>query len=505
MSDVDLLLINPGPGTQAYQALASELTAIEPPIWVGLLATFARRRGYSVAVLDANAEHLGPDAVARTVHDRRPTLAAVVVYGHHPSASTQVMPAAGAIVSAIADLDPTQATLLVGGHVAALPERTLTDERATFVCSAEGPHTLVALLDALTSANPRLDAVPDLWYRNVDGTAVRSQVNAPLVSDLDQEMPGVAWDLLPMTRYRAHNWHTFGRTAPRSAYAALYTSLGCPYHCAFCCIQAPFKSAERASGLGSEVNSYRRWSREAIARELETLVHHCGVRHLKLADELFVLNPRHVRDVCEVITERGYDLNIWAYARVDTMTEEMLVPLRAAGVRWLVLGIESGDARVRDGVDKSCTASDIDEAVRRLRAAGLHVHANYIFGLPDDDHRSMQATLDLARRLQTEFANFYCAMAYPGSALYPRALAEGWPLPSSWSGYAQHAVDTHPLPTRHLSATDVLRFRDAAFSSYYTAPEYLSMMEQRFGPDVRRAIEAMTRVPLKRALLGTAS
>jgi len=42
-----------------------------------------------------------------------------------------------------------------------------------------------------------------------------------------------------------HNWHCLGGRE-RQPYAALYTTLGCPYHCSFCCIQAPFKSGERA-------------------------------------------------------------------------------------------------------------------------------------------------------------------------------------------------------------------------------------------------------------------
>ena len=55
--------------------------------------------------------------------------------------------------------------------------------------------------------------------------------------------------------------------------------------------------------------------------------------------------------------------------------------------------------------------------------------ANYIFGLPDDTMDSMRTTLDLARTLNTEWANFYCAMAYPGSPLYDLAKQKHWALP----------------------------------------------------------------------------
>ena len=36
------------------------------------------------------------------------------------------------------------------------------------------------------------------------------------MDDLDGEMPGVAWDLLPMKQYRAHNWHCFEHITERS-------------------------------------------------------------------------------------------------------------------------------------------------------------------------------------------------------------------------------------------------------------------------------------------------
>jgi len=59
-----------------------------------------------------------------------------------------------------------------------------------------------------------------------------------------------------MCKYRAHNWHCLDGS-PRQPYASVYTTLGCPYHCSFCCIQAPFKSGEQAAGLKMSTNSYR--------------------------------------------------------------------------------------------------------------------------------------------------------------------------------------------------------------------------------------------------------
>lgn len=495
-SPLDLVLINPGSRTDIYQKLGREISAIEPPVWAGLMATFVCRKGFSVRIIDANAENLGPSATADRVADLKPGLVAVVAYGQQPSASTQVMPAAGQICRTLKDRLPDLPVVMLGGHVAALPERTLREETVDWVCGGEGLYTLQALLDGLRSGKPNLAKVPDLWYR--EGGEMRHNPGVPLVRNLDGEMPGIAWDLLPMSLYRAHNWHSFGHLDRRQPYASIYTTLGCPYHCTFCCIQAPFRSGEHAEGLKETVSSYRFWSPQRVGEELETLVRDYGVYHVKFADELFVLNPRHVEGVCDEITRRGLKVNIWAYARVDTVRDNVIEKLKRAGINWLAFGIEAGDKRVRKDANKDFAPGLIERTVQKVRDAGIHVIGNYLFGLPEDDLQTMQATLDLALELNCEFANLYCAMAYPGSQLYQTALRDGWPLPKTWLGYSQHAVDTLPLPTRHLSGAEVLRFRDKAFNTCFSNPRYLEMIRGRFGEETVRHIREMASHKLER-------
>src|SRR5438477_2126424 len=135
---LDLLIVNPGSRAEVYQALGSELTGIEPPLWAGMLGTFVRNHGYTVQILDAEAEHVSPRVVAERVAAVQPSLVAVVVFGHQPSASTQNMTAAGLICREIKDLAASIPSVLIGGHVSALPEQTLSEEVADFVCQGEG-------------------------------------------------------------------------------------------------------------------------------------------------------------------------------------------------------------------------------------------------------------------------------------------------------------------------------------------------------------------------------
>jgi tRNA U55 pseudouridine synthase TruB len=114
----------------------------------------------------------------------------------------------------------------------------------------------------------------------------------------------------------------------------------------------------------------------------------------------------------------------------------------------------------------------------------------------------MRETLDMAMELNCEFANFYSAMAYPGSRLYDLARENGWRLPASWQGYSQHAYECLPLPAKYVSAAEVLRFRDDAFHDYFANPAYLCMIEVKFGRQVREHIERISSGRLKRRILG---
>jgi radical SAM superfamily enzyme YgiQ (UPF0313 family) len=487
---VDVVLINPGSLRAVYQELGKGFSAIEPPSLTGLFATYLRRKGQSVQIIDAPALNLDPAQVAQTVYENfKPALIVVVVYGFQPSASTQNMTAAGETCRALKSLERDFKIMMTGTHPAALPERTMREEAIDFVCDREGPDTIFATAQALKAGSTNFRGIPSLWYR-VSGT-IMSNPPGELLDDLDAEMPGVAWDLLPMSKYRAHNWHCFEHIHDRSPYASLHTSLGCPYKCTFCCINAPFGKA-----------SYRMWSPDLVIEEIGVLVEKYGVKNIKFVDEMFVLNRNHVLGICDRIIERGYDVNIWAYARVDTVKDEFLDKLGRAGFRWLALGIESASKHVRDGVEKGRFGSaEILKVVRKIQDAGINVIGNYIFGLPDDTHASMQETLDLALEANCEFANFYCAMAYPGSKLYTMAVQKGWELPQSWIGYSQHSYETHPLRTDTLTSAEVLGFRDQAFLKYFASPSYLDFVQRKFGGDVVANIREMSAIQLRRKLL----
>lgn len=485
----DLLLIKPGSQRQLYGELSDHaLTAIEPPLWGALLAASLRQQGYGVELLDAEVEELSWGAAARRAAALDPLLCVVMVSGTNPSASTMNMTGAGEILRQLKARAPGVRTALCGLHPSALPQRTLEQEEgADHVIQGEGLHTLAPLLEQLrstTSGHQDPRAVAGLWSR-AEGGSVAGPA-AAVWADLDR-LPAPAWDLLPMERYRAHNWHCFDDVAARQPYAVIYTSLGCPFRCSFCCINALF---------GKRGIRYR--SPDLVVREIDHLVQRWGIRNIKIIDEMFALKQAHVHRLCELLAERDYGLNIWAYARVNTVDAPMLAAMKRAGINWVAYGFESGSARVLADVDKAYDLGQVNGVVRMTEEQGLQICANYVFGLPEDDQESMQQTLDMALEINAAWANIYSAMAYPGSALYDQALREGQALPASWQGYSQYAYESLPLPTRHLSGGEVLAFRDHAFHAYHEAPAYLAKIERLYGGETVAHIRQMSARRLRR-------
>jgi len=144
---------------------------------------------------------------------------------------------------------------------------------------------------------------------------------------------------------------------------------------------------------------------------------------------------------------------------------------------------------------------NIREVMKEVRSSGLNVISNYIFGFPEDTMETMQETLDLALELCTEMVNMYPCQALPGSPLYNTAKEMGWELPNSPEGFAFLSYDSLPLPTKHVSAADVLRFRDQAWQTYFDHKPYLQLVEEKFGVQERKNVEAMASIKLRRKLL----
>lgn len=507
---MDLLFVIPDSSAKAYQGLATVYSAVEPPTWALLLAESCRAIGSSVAILDCDAERLTINQSIRRIEHIKPRLLVMVVYGQNPNSGTTSMIGALALAKAIKLAAVDTKICFVGSHISALPFDVLKEDCVDIVLINEGVYALRELVTSNVSSD--LETIKGIGFKKREASGFSAPIlNPPQIvvpqERMDLDLPGYAWDLLPFNQkpldlYRAHFWHAEFNHEKRTPFAAIYTSLGCQFACTFCMINILNRS-DYADGIdASQSKGMRFWSPEWVAREMKKLAA-LGVKTLRISDEMFFLNRKYYTPILQHVINEDYGFNMWTYSRVDTVRNDALELFKKSGVNWLALGIEAGNQLVRQEVSKgSFKEVNIREICKTISDADINIISNYIFGFPEDTMETMQQTLDLALELNTEMANMYPCQALPGSPMYYTALKNGWALPSSYEGYAFLSYESQPLPTKYLTAAEVLDFRDKAWQCYFTKPSYLDLIENRFGALERKNVEAMSSIRLKRKILG---
>ena len=299
-------------------------------------------------------------------------------------------------------------------------------------------------------------------------------------------------------------WHAEYDEEKRSPYASLHSSLGCQFKCSFCMINLINRNDTDEIGVSSNYSKMRYWSPDFIIKEFEKLIE-MGVKTIRITDEMFLLNPKYYVPLCKKLAELNTDdsLRMWAYSRIDTVKNpEILSLVRKAGIKWLALGIESGDKSVRLEVAKGKFEDvDVRKIIHQVHEADIDVMANYMYGLPGDDHETIKKTYDLSVELCTSGWNTYPTMALPGSLLYKEGVEKNIDLPKSYSGYSFHAYDTVCLPTEKLKPWEILKLRDEAFINYHQNPKFLERIKLRFGEKAVKNIIQMSQIKLERKIV----
>jgi anaerobic magnesium-protoporphyrin IX monomethyl ester cyclase len=502
---LDVVFVNADSSSAAYQDLADKFAAIEPPTWSMLLANSARAVGHSVAIIDSTAEGLSHEGTVERIGELKPKLVVFVVYGQNPNSGTINMVGNSECAELLKSTFPTIRICFVGSHTSALPNEVLAIPAVDLILLNEGVYALRSLL--ASDLDSDLPKIKGIGYK-VDGKAILNSPEIVVPNDrMDIDMPGYAWDLLPIKEkpldlYRAHFWHTEYKQENRSPFAALYTSLGCRFKCDFCMINIINRVDNDSEVASSHSPNMRFWSPEFMISEFEKLAGF-GVEHIRISDEMFFLNQRYFEPLLQGIIARDLGLKMWSYTRIDTVREKFLDLFKKAGINWLAVGIEAGNREVRREVSKGTFAlEDVSSVVKLIQKHDIGVAANYIFGFPEDTMETMNQTLDLALELNTEMANLYPCQALPGSPLHVKARKEGWRLPDTYQGYGFLSYEAIPLATKHVSAAEVVRFRDNAWQTYHENPAFLNLIENRFGERARQGIVDLSKIKLRRRILG---
>jgi anaerobic magnesium-protoporphyrin IX monomethyl ester cyclase len=428
---------------QPLSRKAAEKMGIFPSLALGGLAAVLREHGYPVGLVDLHADNLYPvDAAADRVREFAPDVVGL-------TAKTLGWPAVIEIGQMVRRVAPHALVVLGGPHMSIYPKESLSWDCFDVAVVGDGEETLLELCDRVEQGDEPVD-VPGTVVRKPSGEIVENPPR-PFASDIDH-YPFTAFDLMPMDRY-----HCLTVLSPL---ATMVTSRGCPWHCGYC------------SQVYSEKLRFR--SPERVAEEMELLEQRFGVREIIMFDETFTIGKARILALCEQIRRRDLKVRFNIRARVDTVDREMLVALKAAGLRSIHMGVEAGTNRLLGIMRKGITREQTIEAFRVARDVGIETRGYFMIGYYDATKDDIEQTIALATQLGLDWASFSVATALPATDLYEVAQQRGYVEKDFWKRYTIEGGGEIPqLHTELFTADQLRKYRTEAYMRFYLQPDLI--------------------------------
>ena len=417
----------------------------QPPLGLALIAAVLEREGYQVTVLDANALNLQPEAVV-------PLVSNADIIGL--TAMTPTINTAIAIARHLKKAYPDLPIVLGGAHATLLPEETLaTALEIDIIVRGEGEGTIIELLPALEGKNP-LNEIAGISYRK-DGEVVSNPARSKMV-DLDS-LPFLAYHLLPWQRYKPHP--PLGRALP---FAVIVTSRGCPYRCAYC--------SKPVFG-----NKFRAQTPERVVEELAYYQDRLGIKEFAFYDDVFTLDKQRAHAIAEEIIKKELKIHWTCETRVNLVDRELLRHLKQAGCYSIAYGIESGSPEILRALDKDITLEQAAEAVRLSRAAGLQTIGYFMIGSPGESPETIKQTIQFAKKLKLDFAQFAVTTPFPKTKLYDLYLNGRKSDDIPWESFVYAGTGSGITPvfeSNLLSRNEIQYWTRRAYREFYLRPSY---------------------------------
>ena len=317
--------------------------------------------------------------------------------------STPSLPNDVKCAQAIKTQNPRVQVGFIGAHVAVLPEETLRDNPVIdFVCRNEFDYTC----QELAEGKP-YDQITGLSYRDSAGILHHNPERA-LIHDWDA-MPSV----LPVY-HRDLDIQKYFIGYLLHPYISFYTGRGCPAKCSFCLWPQT---------IGG--HNYRAKSPEAVGQEMEQAKALFGdtVREYMFDDDTFTIDkPRAI-----AISEHLKRLKItWSCNARANLDYETLKTLKENGLRLLLVGFESGNQDILDGIRKGIKLEVARKFMDHCRKLGIKVHGTFIIGLPNENPETIEETIRFACEVNPHTIQVSIAAPYPGTELYRQAQENDW-------------------------------------------------------------------------------
>lgn len=419
-----------------YNKLGNDHFSIH--LGLAYIASFLEKNGHKVRLVDMQTSAYSPNTLRKLIRYENPLFVGI-------TCTTPLVVKAKKIASIIKQINPKITIVFGGSHPSAVPKEVLKDKNVGIVVIGEGEHTFLELVRGYS-----LNNIKGIAYRK-NGRIIVSPPRL-LVEDLDS---------FPFPSYHLVNTRDYKGLIYRKETFGIIGSRGCPYNCIFCADHVVHQKKVR---LRSPKN---------IIDEIEYLYKKHGIKNFVLYDELFTVYKQRAVSICKEIKKRRLNIQWTCSSRVDTVDENLLRLMKGSGCEGICYGIESGDQKILDIIQKGITIKQIEDGVNTAHRVGLKVIGLFIIGHPYETEGTIKKTIDLAKKLPFYGAIFTTVVPFPGTKLWD-VVREGKGLRLLTKDYSKFKIQGKPvieLPT--VSVKKLEEYHKKAYRHFYFRPSYI--------------------------------
>ncbi|MFA5322179.1 MAG: radical SAM protein [Smithella sp.] len=442
----------------------SIINSVNPPLGLALLAAIWDQHGHASQIIDAAALRLSiPEIIA----------------GINPSADyvgiTATTPEIGSAIKISRKVRETflHIKIIMGGtHPTIFHKELVEDSICDMVVRNEGEIPITELAQGTP-----LNLISNLTWRDSSDRVLINPDSEKYV-DLD-ELPLPAYKKLPM-----HLYHSALGAARKEPSIGMVTSRGCPGKCTFCFSEM----------FGSQL---RLMSPVRIIRHVEHLQKNFGIREISFYDDTFTVDKKRVAELCRLIIAKKNKFTWSCFARVDTVTPELLLLMKKAGCHQIMYGFETTDENILKNINKRTNPEQFQKAIAWTRAAKINIRGTFMLGNPGETKASMENTIAYAKRSGIQLAVFNITTPYPGTAMFKEFSQTDSLLHENWDLY-NLAQPVLKLDT--VSAELVRQYYYKSYRDFYLRPSFIlrCILAIRTFPEAlmyARAISKITALP----------
>src|SRR5574344_139025 len=373
--------------------------ALYYPLWLIYAAAYCQKHGHAIDFIDAPAKAMNESEtllrITQSIAKEKKIL--FVLDTSTPSLKSDI-----AFGAHLKDLYSDSSVVLVGTHPSALPEETLSfNDKIDAVTIGEFDETIEKIATVLEKEKTFSD-IKGIAYRT--NSNIQNNGPAEHITDLDK-IPFASKFIKEFLNERDYFF-----AAAVYPSIQIFTGRGCPWHCNFCVYPQTMHG-----------HTYRARSSQNVVEEFKYIANNFpDVKEVVIEDDTFTINKKRVTEICEILIKEGLNKRLrWlCNARANTLDLETMKIMKKAGCRLIIPGIESGSQQILDNIHKGTKVEQFFSYVENAKKAGLLIHACYMVGNMGETKESMQNTLDLALKLNTDTAQCFPLISYPGTEAY---------------------------------------------------------------------------------------